>query len=92
MISSGYVLRSFNAQYQNLLKAVIRGVDAEVQFRPFDFLKITANATYQDIRNRSPRSVIGSVDDRYYDARLPNIPCLFGHAEIRYQKRKLPIW
>ncbi|WKN44158.1 TonB-dependent receptor [Tunicatimonas pelagia] len=76
----------FFAQYQNLLQAMIRGVDAEVQFRPFDFLKITANATYQDIRNRSPRQVTGSVDDRYYDARLPNMPYLFGNGEIRYQK------
>ena len=65
---------------------MIRGVDAEVQFRPFDFLRITANATYQDIRNRSPRNVTGSVDDRYYDARLPNIPYLFGNGEVRYQK------
>ena len=78
----------FFAQYQNLLKAMIRGVDAEVQFRPFDALRITANATYQDIRNRSPSNVTGSVDDRYYDARLPNIPYLFGNGEVRYQKNK----
>ncbi len=77
----------FFAQYQNLLQAVIRGIDAELQFKPFDFLKVKANATYQDIRNRSPQNVTGSVDDRYYDARLPNIPYLFGHGEIRFQKK-----
>ena len=78
----------FFAQYQNLLKAVVKGVDAEVQYKPFEFLKIKANATYQDIRNRSPKNITGSVDDRYYDARLPNIPYLFGNAEVRYQKEK----
>ena len=77
----------FFAQYQNLLKAVVRGLDAEVQYRPIEYLKLKANLTYQDIRNRSPRNVTGSVDDRYYDARLPNIPYLFGNAEIRYQKK-----
>ena len=76
----------FFAQYQNLLKALVRGLDAEIQFRPSDFIKLKANITYQDIRNRSPRDVTGSVDDRYYNARLPNIPYLFGNVEIRYQK------
>lgn len=76
----------FFAQYQNLLKALVRGADAEVQYQPFDFIGLKANLTYQDIRNRSPKSVTGSVDDRYYDARLPNIPYLFGNGEIRYHK------
>ncbi len=76
----------FFAQYQNLLKAMVKGVDAEVQYQPVDFIKLKVNATYQDIRNRSPKSVTGSVDNRYYDARLPNIPYLFGNGEMRYQK------
>ncbi|RJE72570.1 cobalamin receptor protein [Reichenbachiella sp. MSK19-1] len=76
----------FFAQYQNLLKALVKGLDVEVQYQPFDFIRLKANATYQDIRNRSSRSVTGSVDNRYYDARLPNIPYLFGNGEVRYQK------
>lgn len=76
----------FFAQYQNLLKAVVKGLEAEVQYQPFYFLKVKANATYQDIRNRSPKSVTGAVDDRYFDARLPNIPYLFGNGEVRYKK------
>lgn len=76
----------FFAQYQNLLKAVIKGVDIELRYRAFDFLQIKANATFQDIRNRSPKHITGSVDDRYFDARLPNIPYLFGNGEVRYQK------
>ncbi|RKN77044.1 TonB-dependent receptor [Ulvibacterium marinum] len=79
----------FFAQYQNLLKARTFGADMEVRLRPFEFLQITANATYQDLRNRSPRSVTGAVDDRYFNARLPNIPYLFGNGEVRFNKKDL---
>lgn len=79
----------FFAQYQNLLKAAIQGIDVEIRYQPFQFLRLKANATFQDIRNRSPRNITGSVDDRYFDARLPNIPYLFGNGEIRYQKENL---
>lgn len=79
----------FFAQYQNLLKARTLGADMEVRLRPFEFLQITANATYQDLRNRSPRSVTGAVDDRYFNARLPNIPYLFGNGEVRFNKKDL---
>ncbi len=77
----------FFAQYQNLLKALVKGVDAEVQYEAFDFLKLKVNATYQDIRNKSSKEVTGAVDNRYYDARLPNIPYLFANSEVRYQKK-----
>ncbi len=76
----------FFAQYQNLLKASIRGFDLEARYRPFHFLRLKINATLQDIRNRSPKNITGSVDNRYFNARLPNIPYLFGNAEVRYQK------
>ena len=76
----------FFAQYQNLLKASIRGFDVEARYRPFQYLRLKINATLQDIRNRSPKNITGSVDDRYFNARLPNIPYLFGNAEVRYQK------
>lgn len=74
----------FFAQYQNLLKAVTKGMGAELQYQPLESLKLKANVTYQDIRNRSPKNVTGTIDDRYYDARLPNKPYLFGNAEVRY--------
>lgn len=74
----------FFAQHQNLLKALVRGLDTEVQYQPLEFIRLKANLTYQDIRNRSPKHVTGSVDNRYYDERLPNIPYLFGNGEISY--------
>ncbi|MEP5340890.1 MAG: TonB-dependent receptor [Algibacter sp.] len=78
----------FYAQYQNLLKSRTLGVDTEIRYRPFNFLDIKANATYQDLRNRSPKNITGAVDDRYFNARLPNIPYFFGNGEIRYHKGK----
>lgn len=77
----------FFAQYQNLLKSLTKGVEAEVMYKPYDFLNLKFNVTYQDLRNRSPKDVTGTVDNRYFNARLPNIPYLFANAEIRYQKQ-----
>ncbi|WP_299671960.1 TonB-dependent receptor [uncultured Polaribacter sp.] len=76
----------FFAQYQNLLKSLTKGVEAELAYQLYDFLRLKINATYQDLRNRSPKNVTGTIDDRYFNARLPNIPYLFGNGEIRYQK------
>ncbi len=78
----------FFAQYQNLLKSRTLGVDTELQYRPFAFLGLKANATFQDLRNRSPRTVTGAVDDRYFNARLPNIPYFFGNGEVSFYKEK----
>ncbi|WP_097044721.1 TonB-dependent receptor [Flagellimonas pacifica] len=78
----------FFAQYQNLLKSLTKGVEAELAYQPYDFLNLKLNATYQDLRNRSPKNITGAVDNRYFNARLPNIPYLFGNAEIRYQKEE----
>lgn len=76
----------FFAQYQNLLKSLTKGIEAEFIFKPLTFLNVKLNATYQDIRNRSPKNIVGAIDNRYYNARLPNIPYFFGNTEIRYQK------
>lgn len=78
----------FFAQYQNLLKSRTLGIDTELQYRPFAFLNLKANATFQDLRNRSPRNVTGAVDERYFNARLPNIPYFFGNGEVRFYKEK----
>ncbi len=77
----------FFAQYQNLLRARTRGVELDVEYSPAPTLTVSANATYQDIRNRSEPGKSGAVDDRYYNARLPNIPYLFGNAEVQWTKQ-----
>ncbi|KYG81711.1 outer membrane cobalamin receptor [Roseivirga ehrenbergii] len=76
----------FFAQYQNLLEASVKGFDVDLSFQAFPFLSAKANLTFQDIRNRSPKSVTGSIDDKYFNARLPNIPYLFGNAEVKFSE------
>ncbi|CAM1334929.1 TonB-dependent receptor domain-containing protein [Tenacibaculum aestuariivivum] len=78
----------FYAQYQNLLKSRTLGIDTEIRYSPLKTLDLKANVTYQDLRNRSPKSSTGSVDNGYFNARLPNIPYLFGNTEIRYHRKK----
>ena len=79
----------FFAQYQNLLAARTLGVEAEVRYAPAPVLSLALNGTFQDIRNRSEPGKSGVVDDRYYNARLPNIPYLFGNAEVQLTKANL---
>jgi len=74
------------SKYENLLKASIAGVESEVQFKPWTWLTVRANATYQDLRNRSNAANAGVSSDRYFGARLPNRPFFFGNGEVQVQK------
>ena len=87
----------FYSQYLNLLKAHITGIEGEITYKPAKMFFLSINATYQDIRNRSPKGNSGVVDDRYFNARMPNIPYFFGNAEIRFLRNikkddALQIW
>ena len=74
------------SKYENLLKARIVGVESDVQFRPWNWLTIKANATYQDLRNRSNKENAGVSSNRYFGVRLPNKPYFFGNASVHYLK------
>lgn len=74
----------FTSQNQNLLKAETKGMEVDVLYKPFKFISISTNATFQDIRNKSSVENSGTTDNRYYNARMPNIPYFFGNAEIRF--------
>lgn len=74
------------SKYENLLKASVTGVEGEVWFHPRDWLTIKANATYQDLRNRSDKENAGVSSDRYNGVRLPNRPYLFGNGEVQFEK------
>lgn len=76
--SSRYIM------YQNLSRSASTGVEADVNYHLLDVVKIGLNATYQDIRSRSELA----EDERYFDKRIPNIPYLFGNANINYEHKK----
>lgn len=75
--------------YQNLLKTRIIGVEGEISMRPLSWLNVTLNGTFQDLRNRSKKEASGVSNDRYFGARLPNKPYLFGNGEIQITKNSL---
>lgn len=76
----------FYAQYQNLLKAQVTGVEGECNWQPWSFVQLTLNATYQQILNKSSGINSGTTDDRYYNLRLPNIPYLLSNAGIQFSR------
>lgn len=106
---SGFVRGADNVIYQppatrdtqnkNLLKSRALGAEAAVRYAPLPLLRLALNATYQDIRSRTPLSQSGSPDAKYFNARLPNVPYLFGNAEVQLTKadvggpgRRLSVW
>lgn len=76
-----------SAMYQNLLKTRVKGVEAAVIYSPLSFLSLNANLTFQDLRNRSYIDGGGINNDRYRNARLPNIPYLFANGGVMYSTR-----
>lgn len=75
-----------SSQYQNLMKVQVAGIEMTTDYKILRTLSITANATYQDLRNRK---VSGDLTQRYVGAQLPNIPFLFGSAGIKFEKSSL---
>ncbi|WP_082422561.1 TonB-dependent receptor [Aquimarina longa] len=75
--------------YQNLLKTRIMGVEGEIRLKPLSWLQIVLNGTFQDLRNRSKKENSGVSNDRYFGARLPNKPYLFGNSEVQITKHDL---
>ena len=76
----------FGSQYQNLLSARVLGIEGAVKYNPTSWLSLNANITYQDLRNQSVIDNSGLNNDRYKNARLPNIPYLFMNGGVAYKK------
>ncbi|WP_159090777.1 TonB-dependent receptor [Aquimarina aquimarini] len=75
--------------YQNLLKTRILGVESEIKITPTPWISLVLNSTFQDLRNRSKKENSGVSNDRYFGARLPNKPYLFGNGEVQITQRNL---
>lgn len=81
-------IAQFTAQYQNLLKSAIAGMEASFLVRPAEGWQITVNGTYQDIRNKTGGKNNTAPEAKYYNDRMPNIPYLFGNAEINWRSKR----
>jgi len=80
-------IAQFTAQYQNLLKSAIAGLEASFLVRPAEGWQMTVNGTYQDIRNRTGGKNSTAPEAKYYNDRMPNIPYLFGNAEVNWRNK-----
>ncbi|UHG93758.1 TonB-dependent receptor [Spirosoma oryzicola] len=76
------------ARYENLNRIQTLGVETEVQYRYRNWLRLTANATYQDIRNKLRYTTAGAPNHVFND-RLRNTPYLLANAEISLTKADL---
>jgi outer membrane receptor protein involved in Fe transport len=74
------------SQYQNLLSARVGGVEGNVSYQPIINVTLHGNFTYQDLRNQSAINDNGINNDRYRNARLPNIPYLFMNGGVMWKK------
>jgi len=80
-------IAQYTAQYQNLLKSAIAGLETSFVIRPAGGWQVTVNGTFQDIRNKTGTKYASSAESKYYNNRLPNIPYLFGNAEINWRSK-----
>lgn len=78
-----------SAIYQNLLKVRVTGAEAAVRYFPIPGLMLNGNITFQDLRNQSVIDGGGINNDRYKNARMPNVPYLFANGGIAYTKKNL---
>ncbi|MFD1145453.1 carboxypeptidase regulatory-like domain-containing protein [Larkinella insperata] len=76
------------ARYENLNRIQTLGLETEVQYRYRNWLRLTANATYQDIRNKLRYTAAGAPNHVFND-RLRNTPYLLANAEISLTKADL---
>ncbi|MBK7882594.1 MAG: TonB-dependent receptor [Chitinophagaceae bacterium] len=77
------------SQYSNLLKMRVSGIEINGKYDISNSLSIEGNITYQDLRNRSFINTSGINDDKYINARMPNIPYFFANAGFQYNHNSL---
>ncbi|MCD0489158.1 TonB-dependent receptor plug domain-containing protein [Pedobacter sp. MC2016-14] len=77
------------SKYLNERKIIIKGVEAEAQYKYADLFNITLNATYQRTK-QNQRYVIGTQNANVtFGNAVPNQPYLFGNAFIAVGKNNL---
>ena len=70
-------------QYENVSAVHIKGVEGEIRYNWQDKLQLSANASWQDARDRKRYKTDGKPSATFNN-RVPNQPWLFGNAEAAY--------
>lgn len=66
-----------------------RGVDADVRYTFRDFFTAGVNITYQNLRNNTRIEPGTTVQSPVYRDRIPNMPYLFGNANVSFTMRNV---
>lgn len=70
---------------ENLLKVSNIGLEAEVRYSYKHFFTAGFNGTYQNIRDRQRYRIdLPNVESNTYQERIPNIPYLYGNADVSF--------
>lgn len=76
LLSQGLTMR-----HSNIGRAQIMGTELELVSELTPWCTIMANGTYTDARDKTPE-MAGGGENYHYNYRIPNIPFLFGNAEV----------
>lgn len=79
----------FTSTYQNLLSAHVSGIEGAVRYMASPHFSVNANTTYQNLRNRSIIDNSTINNERYKNARIPNVPYLMANGGINYTKENI---
>jgi outer membrane cobalamin receptor len=72
------------ARYENIDRIRTLGIETDLLYKHGSLFEISANATYQDIRNRLKHTPSGASNNVFND-RLRNTPYLMANAEMRFK-------
>ncbi|NSL86263.1 TonB-dependent receptor [Chitinophaga sp. Mgbs1] len=70
------------ARYENISRIRSAGAELSVHYSNRKWLELSANGTWQDIRNRQ-RYMSNGATNLMYDDKMKNMPSLMANAEIR---------
>ncbi len=77
---------SADGEAQSINEALVknRGIDVEARYGYGNFFTANASLTYQNIRNKLKYKQGKTVENIYYDLRIPNTPHLYGNAGFAF--------
>lgn len=73
----------------NLEKVLTKGIEGSLEYTFNDAYSIGVNTTFLDIRDKSKYVKNSTQPNPYLNARIPNVPYLFGNIKLNYNTKKL---
>lgn len=80
---------SMSMVYVNIGRALIKGIDAEIDSHLTPWLQFRGNISWHNAVDNRRSSPGGGGDNFHYKWRIPNMPYLFGNAAVIIEKKNL---